>query len=114
MSDCLFCKIVAGEIPSQMVAQSERAFAFRDIQPQAPVHVLVVPKEHITSADHIADAHGGIVDDLVLLAQQVAELEGVRESGYRLVMNVGVDAQMTVAHLHLHVLGGRLMEWPPG
>ncbi|MHB1208220.1 MAG: histidine triad nucleotide-binding protein [Acidimicrobiales bacterium] len=114
MSDCLFCKIVAGEIPSQMVAQSERAFAFRDIQPQAPVHVLVVPKEHITSADHIADTHGGIVDDLVLLAQRVAELEGVRESGYRLVMNVGVDAQMTVAHLHLHVLGGRLMEWPPG
>jgi histidine triad (HIT) family protein len=76
--------------------------------------VLVVPKEHITSADHIADTHGGIVDDLVLLAQRVAELEGVRESGYRLVMNVGVDAQMTVAHLHLHVLGGRLMEWPPG
>lgn len=114
MSDCLFCKIVAGEIPSQMVAQSERAYAFRDIQPQAPVHVLVVPKEHITSADHIADTHGGIVDDLVLLAQRVAELEGVRESGYRLVMNVGVDAQMTVAHLHLHVLGGRLMEWPPG
>ncbi|MBW4079284.1 MAG: histidine triad nucleotide-binding protein [Acidobacteria bacterium] len=114
MSDCLFCKIVAGEIPSQMVAQSERAFAFRDIQPQAPVHVLVVPKEHITSADHIADTHGGIVDDLVLLAQRVAELEGVRDSGYRLVMNVGVDAQMTVAHLHLHVLGGRLMEWPPG
>ncbi len=114
MSDCLFCKIVAGEIPSQMVAQSERAYAFRDIEPQAPVHVLVVPKEHITSADHIADTHGGIVDDLVLLAQRVAELEGVRESGYRLVMNVGVDAQMTVAHLHLHVLGGRLMEWPPG
>jgi histidine triad (HIT) family protein len=114
MSDCLFCKIVAGEIPSQMVAQSDRAFAFRDIQPQAPVHVLVVPKQHITSADHIADTHGGIVDDLVLLAQRVAELEGVRDSGYRLVMNVGVDAQMTVAHLHLHVLGGRLMEWPPG
>lgn len=114
MSDCLFCKIVAGEIPSKMVAQSERAYAFRDIEPQAPVHVLVVPKEHITSADHIADSHGGIVDDLVLLAQQVAELEGVRESGYRLVMNVGVDAQMTVAHLHLHVLGGRRMEWPPG
>lgn len=114
MSDCLFCKIVAGEIPSQMVAQSERAFAFRDIEPQAPVHVLVVPKEHITSADHIASSNGGVVDDLVILAQRVADIEGVRESGYRLVMNVGVDAQMTVAHLHLHVLGGRRLEWPPG
>ena len=114
MSDCLFCKIVAGEIPSKMVAQSERALAFRDIEPQAPVHVLVIPKEHITSADHIANSHGGVVDDLVLLAQRVTELEGIRESGYRLVMNVGVDAQMTVPHLHLHVLGGRRMEWPPG
>ena len=114
MSDCLFCKIVAGEIPSKMVAQSERALAFRDIEPQAPVHVLVIPKEHITSADHIANSHGGVVDDLVLLAQRVTELEGIRESGYRLVMNVGVDAQMTVPHLHLHVLGGRRLEWPPG
>lgn len=114
MSDCLFCKIVAGEIPSKKVAESDNAYAFRDIQPQAPVHVLVVPKQHITSADHIADSHGGAVDDLVLLAQRVSEIEGVRESGYRLVMNVGADAQMTVAHLHLHVLGGRRLEWPPG
>ena len=114
MSDCLFCKIVAGDIPSKNVAESDAAYAFYDIQPQAPVHVLVVPKQHITSADHIADAHGGVVDELVMLAQRVTEIEGVRESGYRLVMNVGADAQMTVPHLHLHVLGGRRLEWPPG
>lgn len=114
MSDCLFCKIVAGEIPSTPVAESERALAFYDIAPQAPVHVLVIPKEHITSADEVASEHGGVVDDLVLLAQRVTAIEGIRESGYRLVINVGDDAQMTVAHLHVHVLGGRRMEWPPG
>jgi histidine triad (HIT) family protein len=114
MSDCLFCKIVAGEIPSKPVAESETAYAFYDIAPQAPVHVLIIPKQHITSADQVASSHGGVVDDLVLLAQRVVELEGVRDSGYRLVMNVGADAQMTVAHLHVHVLGGRRMEWPPG
>jgi histidine triad (HIT) family protein len=114
MSDCLFCKIVAGEIPSKSVAQSERAYAFYDIAPQAPMHVLVISKEHITSADEIASSHGGIVDDLVMLAQEVVDLEGVRESGYRLVFNIGVDGQMSVPHLHMHVLGGRRMEWPPG
>ncbi|HUX04057.1 MAG TPA: histidine triad nucleotide-binding protein [Acidimicrobiales bacterium] len=114
MSDCLFCKIVVGEIPSTPVAESERALAFYDIAPQAPVHVLVIPKEHITSADEVASEHGGVVDDLVLLAQRVTAIEGIRESGYRLVINVGDDAQMTVAHLHVHVLGGRRMEWPPG
>lgn len=114
MSECLFCQIVAGEIPSRPVAQSERAYAFYDIAPQAPVHVLVISKEHITSADEIASSHGGIIDDLVLMAQNVAALEGIRDSGYRLVFNVGRDGQMTIAHLHLHVLGGRRMEWPPG
>lgn len=114
MSDCLFCQIVAGEIPSKPVAQSERAYAFYDIAPQAPVHVLVVTKEHITSADEIASTHGGIVDEMVMLAQEVTDIEGVRENGYRLVFNIGRDGQMTVAHLHMHVLGGRRMEWPPG
>ena len=114
MTDCLFCKIIAKEIPSNPVAESETAYAFYDIAPQAPVHVLVVPKKHITSADEVASAHGGVVDDMVILAQQVVESEGIRESGYRLVINVGRDAQMTVAHLHLHVLGGRRLEWPPG
>jgi histidine triad (HIT) family protein len=114
MSECLFCKIVAGEIPSTPVAESATSLAIRDIDPQAPVHVLVIPKVHLTSADHVTSEHGGVVDELVLLAQRVAEQEGVRESGYRLVMNVGPDAQMSVPHLHLHVLGGRRLEWPPG
>jgi histidine triad (HIT) family protein len=114
MSECLFCRIVAGELPSRSVAESERCYAFYDVAPQAPVHVLVIPKEHITSADQVASDHGGIVDDLVLLAQRVVELEGVRESGYRLVINVGADAQMTIPHLHVHVLAGRRLEWPPG
>jgi histidine triad (HIT) family protein len=114
MSDCVFCGIVAGQVPAQLVAESDTAIAFRDIAPQAPIHVLVVPREHVASADHIDPSHGALVSDLVRLAQEVAEITGVRESGYRLVMNVGHDAQMTVPHLHLHVLGGRLMEWPPG
>lgn len=114
MSDCLFCNIVVGEIPSSKVAESDVAFAFDDIAPQAPVHVLVIPKLHHTSADHVPQNHEGIVDEMILLAQEVADIKGIRESGYRLVMNVGRDAQMTVPHLHLHVLGGRLLEWPPG
>ena len=114
MTDCLFCKIVAKEIPSSPVAESETAYAFNDIAPQAPVHVLVIPKQHITSADEVASSHGGVVDDMIMLAQEVVENEGIRDSGYRLVINVWRDAQMTVAHLHLHVLGGRRLEWPPG
>lgn len=114
MSECLFCQIVAGEIPSKVVAESERALAIEDIAPQAPVHVLVMPKEHITSADEVASTHGGIIDDLILLAQQVVVIEEIKERGYRLVFNVGVDGQMTVPHLHMHVLGGRRMAWPPG
>jgi histidine triad (HIT) family protein len=114
MSDCLFCNIVVGEIPSSKVAESDVAYAFDDIAPQAPVHVLVIPKMHHTSADHVPSDHAGIVDEMILLAQKVADIKGIRESGYRLVMNVGRDAQMTVPHLHLHVLGGRLLEWPPG
>ena len=114
MSDCLFCQIVAGSIPAEILGESDTALAFRDIAPQAPVHFLVVPKTHVTSADHLADGDASVVDSLILLAQEVAQKEGVRESGYRLVMNVGRDAQMTVPHLHLHVLGGRLLEWPPG
>ncbi len=114
MSECLFCQIVAGDIPARVVAESDRALAFYDVAPQAPVHVLVVPKEHVESADAVAADHSGVVDALVLLAQRVADDEGVRDSGYRLVLNVGADAQMSVAHLHLHLLAGRRLAWPPG
>ncbi|MHB2027486.1 MAG: histidine triad nucleotide-binding protein [Acidimicrobiales bacterium] len=114
MSECLFCKIVAGQIPANVVGESDTALAFYDIAPQAPVHVLVVPRRHVASAHDVSSEHAGVMDELVLLAQRVARDEGIDQSGYRLVINVGDDAQMTVAHLHLHVLGGRRMAWPPG
>ena len=113
-SDCVLCKIVTGDIPADLVAQSDAAVAFHDLAPQAPVHVLVIPREHVSSADHLTTQNAALVGELVLLAQEVAEREGVRESGYRLVFNVGRDAQMSVPHVHLHVLGGRALDWPPG
>jgi histidine triad (HIT) family protein len=113
MSDCLFCKIVAGEIPAKVVAESDTALAFEDIAPQAPVHVLVIPKTHY---DGVNDVSTNAIElgDVFALMDQVVTDEGVRESGYRLVFNVGEDGQQTVGHLHLHVLGGRRMTWPPG
>ena len=107
MSECIFCQIVAGKVPSTIVAESDHAVAFRDISPHAPVHVLVVPRQHVDSADHLTDADAAVVGELVLLAQRVAEIDGIRDSGYRLIMNVGPDAMMSVPHLHLHVLGGK-------
>ncbi|HEX7275775.1 MAG TPA: histidine triad nucleotide-binding protein [Acidimicrobiales bacterium] len=112
--DCIFCRIVAGEIPSDQVASSELCVAFRDIQPAMPVHVLVVPRRHITSADTLQPADADILADMFATAQQVARQEGVADSGYRLVLNVGDDALNSVGHLHVHVLGGKKMGWPPG
>ena len=114
MSDCLFCRIVAGELPSDEVASTDRTYAFRDIKPALPVHVLVVPREHIESADTVTPEHAGVLAEMMTTAQQVARAEGLSERGYRLVFNVGDDAQNSVAHLHMHVVGGRPMEWPPG
>ncbi len=113
-SECVFCRIISGDIPSDPVASSESSYAFRDIQPAMPVHVLVVPRRHITSADTIEAADADVLADMVLLAQEVARREQLSERGYRLVFNVGDDALNSVAHLHLHVLGGRKMGWPPG
>jgi histidine triad (HIT) family protein len=113
MSDCLFCKIVEGEVPAKVVAESDTALAFYDIAPQAPVHVLVIPKVHVTGVNDLSGDHP-VMDDLIALVQSVVADEGVKDSGYRLVVNVGVDGQQTVAHLHIHVLGGRKMTWPPG
>jgi histidine triad (HIT) family protein len=114
MADCLFCRIVSGEIPSDEVLSTERSYAFRDIEPAAPVHVLVVPRDHVDSAATVGAQHGEVLADLVVTARRVAEQEGIAESGYRLVFNVGDDARNSVPHLHLHVLGGHLMGWPPG
>jgi histidine triad (HIT) family protein len=112
--DCLFCRIVRGEIPSDGVLTADTVVAFRDIEPAAPVHVLVVPKRHVTDAAALGPDDGPLLAELLVAARHVAEQEGLAERGYRLVFNVGRDAQNSVAHLHLHVLGGRAMGWPPG
>lgn len=114
MTDCLFCRIVAGEIPSNEVLSTETAYAFRDIEPQAPTHVLVIPREHVQDAAALTAEHGELLADLFTTAQAVARAEGVDGSGYRLVFNVGEDANNSVPHLHLHVIGGRRLGWPPG
>ena len=113
---CLFCRIIRGEVPSDPVLATEHTYAFRDIQPAAPVHVLVVPKRHIVNAGTVVDSDAAEVTALLLAARAVAEAEGIAgpDRGYRLVFNVGPDAINSVDHLHLHVLGGRTFEWPPG
>jgi histidine triad (HIT) family protein len=111
---CIFCRIVAGELPSDEVASTGRTYAFRDIEPAMPVHVLVVPREHITSADTVGPEDAEVLAEMIGTAQRVARDEGLSGRGYRLVFNVGDDARNSVPHLHLHVLGGRPMDWPPG
>ena len=110
--NCLFCKIVAGEIPAKLVAETPDAIAFKDINPEAPVHVLVVPRMHVDSLASAKDE--AMLGHLLAFAAQVAEREGISESGYRTVVNTRKDGGQTVDHLHLHILGGRHMNWPPG
>ena len=119
MSDCLFCRMVTGEIPADVVHETDRVFAFRDINPQAPTHVLVIPKDHHRNVGALAAADPGLLADLVAAAHQVAGREGLvdgdgNEPGYRVVTNTGPQAGQTVDHVHLHVLGGRDLTWPPG
>ncbi|SDJ34312.1 histidine triad (HIT) family protein [Nonomuraea maritima] len=114
MSECLFCKIVAKEIPAEIVHETGRTLAFRDINPQAPTHVLVVPKQHHADAAALAKADDGLADDVLKTAHDVAVHEGVAEEGYRIVFNTGPGAGQTVFHVHAHVLGGRSLTWPPG
>jgi histidine triad (HIT) family protein len=111
--DCLFCRIVAGEIPSDRVLEDDDVIAFRDINPRAPTHVLVVPRRHIADVQHLTDADGELLARLFAAVRRLATDAGL-ESGYRVVTNVGPDAGQSVAHLHLHLLGGRTMSWPPG
>jgi len=112
--DCLFCKIVAGEIPSELVHEGERLVAFRDINPQAPLHVLVIPREHVTSLDTADPSSGDLLGEALLLAADIARREGVSDAGYRTVINTGDHGGQTVHHLHVHLLGGRSLGWPPG
>jgi histidine triad (HIT) family protein len=114
MDDCLFCKIVAGEVPSKRVTSTPATYAFFDINPAAPVHFLVVPKKHITNAAHIEPGDGDILTEMFATARAASEELGIAERGYRLVFNVGDDALNSVPHLHMHVLGGQQMGWPPG
>lgn len=112
--DCIFCKIVAGEIPSDQVYSDEDCVVFRDINPQAPVHLLVIPREHVVGMGDLSAADDALLGKLMRVAGQVAEAEGLTEPGYRVAINWGADGGMEVPHLHLHVLGGRQMTWPPG
>ncbi|HUL24164.1 MAG TPA: histidine triad nucleotide-binding protein [Streptosporangiaceae bacterium] len=114
MADCLFCRIVAGDVPAQRVAETARTIAFRDINPQAPTHVLVVPKDHHPDLAALAVAGDGLLDEVAALAHEVAVTEGVSETGYRVVFNTGPQAGQTVFHTHAHLLGGRPLAWPPG
>jgi histidine triad (HIT) family protein len=113
MNDCLFCKIVTGKVPAKKIYEDERVFVFEDIHPLAPTHVLIIPKEHIAGLDQANEADAGIIGYCHLVAARIAQERGL-ESGFRTVYNVGPDAGQTVFHLHLHLLGGRKMGWPPG
>lgn len=114
MKDCLFCKIVQGEIPAKKAYEDEEVLAFYDIDPQAPVHVLIIPKTHIESINALEREQDALLGHMFEVAKRLAQELGVKDTGYRLVTNIGADAGQSVPHLHLHLLGGRSMEWPPG
>jgi histidine triad (HIT) family protein len=114
MADCLFCRIIKGEIPGTVVYQDERVVAFKDVNPQAPMHVLVVPRRHIASLNDLRPEDDGIVGELVRRGAALAREQGFAERGFRTVFNTNADAGQTVFHIHLHVLGGRVFGWPPG
>jgi histidine triad (HIT) family protein len=113
-TNCLFCRIIAGEIPATNVYEDDHSFAFRDINPQAPTHILLIPKKHIASLNEATEEDQAVLGHLMCVATQIAKQEGLSKRGYRVVTNTGADAGQTVWHIHLHVLGGRPMTWPPG
>lgn len=110
---CLFCRVAAGEIPAEIVFETDHVVAFRDIQPKAPTHILLIPREHIVSLDELEPRHGETLGRLFLAARSVAKAEGL-QGGWRTVVNVGADGGQSVFHLHVHLLGGRALSWPPG
>ncbi len=114
MADCLFCKIAAGEIPATLVHKDEHLIAFKDINPQAPMHVLIVPRRHIATLNDLTPADDGLVGEMIRRAAALAVEHGHGDRGYRTVFNCNADAGQTVFHIHLHVLGGRSLHWPPG
>jgi histidine triad (HIT) family protein len=112
--DCIFCKIIKKEIPSKIVYEDENIIGFEDINPQAPVHILIIPKEHIPMINDIRDNHIKLIGDMIFVAKKLAKEKGISETGYRLVFNNGENAGQEVFHIHLHLLGGRKFTWPPG
>ncbi|MDH5759360.1 MAG: histidine triad nucleotide-binding protein [Gemmatimonadota bacterium] len=113
-AQCLFCRIASGEIPATVVFEDEHVLAFRDIDPKAPTHILVIPRNHVTSLATAQAGHGDLLGRILLTAAELARAEGIAENGYRTVLNTGADGGQSVHHLHLHLLGGRAMGWPPG
>jgi histidine triad (HIT) family protein len=111
---CLFCRIAAGAIPARLAYEDDEVLAFHDLDPRAPVHVLIIPREHVASVNELTAEHGPLIGRLYVAAKQIAAELGVSDSGYRLVVNCGGDAGQSVAHIHLHLLGGRPLKWPPG
>lgn len=114
MSDCLFCKIAKGEIPSNKVYEDDKILAFHDISPEAPVHILVIPKEHISSVNDVTEENSIIVAHIFSTIPKLVKMLGIHETGYRIVTNILEDGGQTVDHLHFHLLGGRNLKWPPG
>ncbi len=112
--DCLFCKIIAGEIPSTKVYEDDTVYAFLDIDPQAPVHIIIIPKEHIASANELSDSNAEVVGHIFSVAAKLAKEQGFADGGFRIVNNCGKDGGQTVGHLHFHLLAGRNLDWPPG
>ena len=114
MTDCIFCKIIAGDIPGDIVYQDDDVLAFRDLNPQAPTHILVIPKKHIATTNDLKPEDAELAGKLLLAAGKIARDEGIADDGYRTVLNCNAGAGQTVFHIHLHLLGGRPMSWPPG
>jgi|TARA_Y100000815_G_scaffold68239_1_gene57379 histidine triad (HIT) family protein len=114
MDDCLFCKIIAGDIPADRVFENERILAFRDLNPQAPTHILIIPKLHIPTLNDLQPEHSELIGELIRIASELAKKEGIAEAGYRTGFNCNDAGGQTVYHIHLHLLGGRTFGWPPG
>ncbi|KTD70938.1 MULTISPECIES: histidine triad nucleotide-binding protein [Legionella] len=112
--DCLFCKIAQGAIPASVVFEDSEIMAFRDLNPQAPQHLLIIPKQHIATLNDASDENQALLGKMILGAKKIAQAEGISDAGYRLVFNINPDGGQTVYHIHLHLLGGRHMTWPPG
>jgi len=112
MKNCLFCKIINKEVPSEIVFEDEKFLVFKDINPQAPVHLLIIPKEHIESVDHLEEKDKELIGELFLITKKIARDQKVAKDGYRLVLNVGKKGGQTIDHLHLHLLGGKTLPWP--